>query len=120
MSGLPSISSYGQYSSNNYGAHTLEVEIGPVTVWFSYKTPVAFLAPGTPKIVRENEWGRTTGKHLKWIDGFTSKDKTSGRVTGEKFEQLWATHVKPYFDKPEPTVEPGIFSGLGNLLDHNS
>ena len=113
---LPRIDSYGHYSSNNYGAHTLRVEVGPLTVWFSYKTPVAFRAPGTPMIVHQNDWGKTTGKHLKWIDGHTSKT-AKDRVSGEKFEQLWAEHVQPLFDKPEPAkVEPGIFSDLGNLL----
>lgn len=112
---LPTISSYGNYSSSNYGAHTLRVDLGPLTVWFSYKTPVAFRAPGTPTIVRKNDWGATTGKHLKWIDGETSKT-AKNRVDGEQFEQLWAQHVEPLFeDKPAP--EPGIFSGIGNLLN---
>lgn len=38
---LPSIANYGNYSSDNYGAHSLRVTIGGITVWFSYKTPVA-------------------------------------------------------------------------------
>lgn len=109
--GLPTIRNYGEYSSENYGAHTLMVDVGPVTVWFSYTTPVAFRAPGTPTIVRENAWGKTTGKHLKWIDGQTSKTATD-RVSTERFEQLWAEHVDPLFKKPEP----GIFSDIGKLL----
>ena len=96
---LPSIHSYGEYSSDNYGAHTLRVEVGPITVWFSYRTPVAFRAPGTPMIVRENEWGPTTGKHLKWLDGETSKTARN-RVSGEKFDELWKQHVAPLFDRP--------------------
>ena len=106
--GLPKISNYGNYSSDNYGAHTLQVEIESVTVWFSYQTPVAFRAPGIPLIVRKNEWGPTTGKHLKWIDGCDSKK--NDRVDFVEFKKLWEEHVKPCFEKPE-----GLFSGLVNL-----
>lgn len=112
---LPEISNYGQYKSNNYGAHTLRVDVGPLSVWFSYRTPVAFRAPGIPQVVHVNDWGKTTGKHLKWIDGHTSKTATD-RVSAERFEELWAKHVEPLFEE-KPATEQGIFAGLGNLVD---
>lgn len=87
---LPEISNYGQSSSDNYGAHTLRVDIGPLTVWYSYKTPVAFMVLGKEKVVHENNWGSTTGKHLNWID----RDK-SIRVSAETFQQKWDEQVKP-------------------------
>lgn len=83
---LPEISNYGQYLSDNYGAHSLRVIIGPLTVWFSYQTPVAFQRDGGPLVVRRNTWGTTTGKHLNWID---SGDK-AGRVDQETFARLFA------------------------------
>jgi len=53
-------------------------------VWFSYRTPVGFLAPGTGYVVRENAWGPTTGKHLNYLNS-----NKAGRVSGEQFtEQL--------------------------------
>lgn len=111
---LPTISNYGNYSSSNYGAHCLRVDVGPLSVWFSYKTPVAFRAPNTQTIVRKNDWGQVTGRHLKWIDGETSRTEKT-RVTGEEFERLWQEHVEPLFeDKPVP--EQGIFSNMGKLL----
>lgn len=79
---LPKIESYGEYSSNNYGAHTLKVWVGSLTVYFSYQTPIAYRGKNG-LVVRENDWSTTTGKHLNWIDG---GDKKS-RVSGEKFEQ---------------------------------
>jgi hypothetical protein len=91
---LPSISNYGQYSSDNYGAHTLRVDIGPLTVWFSYKTPVAFHLDGFDRVVRENDWGPTTGKHINWIDGGNKK----GRVSSEEFERLYAEQVAPLLE----------------------
>lgn len=43
---LPTIACYGNYSSGNYGAHCLCVTVGPVRVWYSYTTPVAFQVDG--------------------------------------------------------------------------
>lgn len=91
--GLPKIGNYGQYSSGNYGAHTLVVDVGPVTVWFSYSTPVAFQVDGHARVVHENDWSVTTGKHLNWIDGGNKR----GRVDHETFERLWAEQVEPAF-----------------------
>lgn len=82
---LPRISSYGRYSSENYGAHCLVVELGNLTVWFSYRTPVAFQVTGEKRVVRHNDWGPTTGKHLSWIDGGNHKE----RVSGDEFGRLW-------------------------------
>lgn len=82
---MPRIESYGRYSSDNYGAHTLRVHIGDVTLWFSYKTLVAFSSPDTGRVVSENCWGPTTGKHLTWIDGGNKKD----RLGRDEFEQKW-------------------------------
>lgn len=87
---LPSISTYGNYSSDNYGAHTLVVTVGNVTVWFSYKTAVAFQVGGNKRVISENCWGNTTGKHLNWIDPDKSK-----RVKRAEFERLWAEQVTP-------------------------
>ena len=66
--------------SNNF------VEVGYPgggTVWFSYKTPVAFQKDG-PIVVRQNDWGPTTGKHLKYIDD----GRKENRVSGTEFEKM--------------------------------
>ena len=84
MSNLPSFESYGNYSSDNYGTNALVFTIGSVDVYFSYKTPVAFRTPQTGLVVRENDWGPTTGKHLNWIDGGNKTD----RISGEEFVSL--------------------------------
>jgi hypothetical protein len=82
---LPTITNYGQYSSDNYGVNSLRVDVGSLTIWFSYKTPIAFQANGS-RIVRQNQWGPTTGKHLNWIDGGDRK----GRISSEEFEAKFA------------------------------
>lgn len=56
------------------------VEVGTTTLWFSYKTLVGFDS-GYVRMVRENIWGNTTGKHLNHID----PDKKY-RVDAETFE----------------------------------
>lgn len=57
--------------------------IGDLTLWFSYKTCVAFMAPGRGRVVRKNQWGPTTGRHLNWIDAGTVRP----RVDGATFER---------------------------------
>jgi hypothetical protein len=80
---LPTITNYGQYSSDNYGVNSLRVDVGPLAIWFSYTTPVAFQLDGRMRVVRQNQWGPTTGKHLNWIDGGSHKE----RVSSDEFEQ---------------------------------
>ncbi len=82
---LPSFQTYGNYSSSNYGAHALQFFCGDLTVWFSYQTPVAFSKHGK-RVVRQNEWGPTTGKHLNAIDGGNGAKKD--RIDGTTFERL--------------------------------
>ena len=78
---LPSFESYVDYKSENYGAHALRFWLpSGVSVWFSYKTPVAFYTPEGGKRVRVNDWGPTTGKHLNAIDGGDKKARLSGEV----------------------------------------
>ena len=47
-----------------------------LAVWFSYETPIALMTGtmGRP-IVRCNEWGPTTGRHLNVIDSGNKVDR---------------------------------------------
>lgn len=76
----PNCYSYGNYSSDNYGVHTLCFEDARGDRWwFSYQTLVAFCVKGEFHIIK-NYWGTTTGKHLNWID-----DDKSIREDSETF-----------------------------------
>jgi hypothetical protein len=78
---LPSFSSYGNYSSSNYGVNSLcFTDARGIDYFFSYQTLVAVRYMGTT-LVRRNDWGPTTGKHLNWIDG---GDKAS-RLSADDF-----------------------------------
>ena len=69
-----------------------EVQIGELTLWFSYKTCVAFMAPGTGRKVSENYWGSTTGKHINSIDGNNKK----ARLKSDEFEAELSSILKKY------------------------
>lgn len=68
-------------SINHQANNFTELALGDLTIWFSYRTPIGFMFPGEGRVVRVNEWGPTTGKHMNKID---DGDKTS-RINGEEF-----------------------------------
>lgn len=82
-----SIRSYGDYSSDNYGAHSLRVSIGSLELYFSYQTVVAFHS-NKGRRVCENVWGTTTGKHLNWIDGGNKKSRLPSDQFDAELQQV--------------------------------
>lgn len=56
----------------------------PLKIYFSYETPIAVVHDSL-MLVRQNDWGVTTGKHLNHI----SPDKGL-RVPGDVFEKYLA------------------------------
>ena len=71
---------------------TRHESLGPkgqiVVRWFSYKTLIAFKVDGQPRVISQNYWTRTTGKHLNELDG-GDKVAKKARVTDTVFEQLF-------------------------------
>lgn len=63
---------YGNYSNDNYGAHSMALKLGNRTLYFSYDTIVAFVGSNSKgkcfNCIHENIWGTTTGKHLNAIN----------------------------------------------------
>ena len=85
---------YGNYSSENYGAHSLCFETPSGKYWFSYDTLVAFNINGAFHIIK-NYWGTTTGKHLNWIDNDHSIrenretfDANFNRLVDDKYKEV--------------------------------
>lgn len=76
---LPTFEKYNGKTGN-----ALVFTLGEVDVYFSYDTPVAFRSPSTGLVVRRNDWGPTTGRHLTAIDGGDKK----ARVSGPEFERM--------------------------------
>jgi len=50
---------FESYSEKSPQWNCLKMGFAGITVWFSYRTPVAFRAGGQ-KVVRQNEWSVTT------------------------------------------------------------
>ena len=101
---LPALSNYGEYSSNNYGAHCMCVDLPRsrknkhgMTLYFSYDTCVAFRGYINENeyglFVCKNVWGTTTGKHLNWIDGGSEKRRKE-RLSEKEFEKKFRLALK--------------------------
>lgn len=78
------------YCQNTTGENALAVQIGELTVYFSYETVVAFRSPKTGLVVSENVWSTTTGKHLNAIG---PKDM---RIDNEEFQILLNETLKTH------------------------
>lgn len=75
------------------------LDLGPVTLWYSYRTVIAFRADDLGMVVRENDWGPTTGKHLNAI---SDRDE---RIPGVEFEQQLDQVLARLRYEPEPTLD---------------
>lgn len=75
------------YCNNTNPANAQRINTDGLTVYYSYRTCVAFWTPSTGLLVRQNEWGPTTGKHINAIDG---GDKSSRIASAEFVAQLRA------------------------------
>ena len=51
------------------GPNFTQVRVGRLSMWFSYRTAIAYQHDHGARWVRVNEWSSTTGKHLNQIDG---------------------------------------------------
>lgn len=67
------------------------VDIGNLSVWYSYQTPVAYRVAGAPIVVRRNDWGPTTGRHIREIE--TAESASGERIDGATFERQLAALV---------------------------
>lgn len=61
------------------------VLIGNITLHYSYATVIAYEVGMRNPVVRKNNWGPTTGKHLNAIDGGSAFAKAE-RLDGDVFE----------------------------------
>jgi hypothetical protein len=89
------------------------VSFGAFEIWYSYKTPVAFRIGENWRVVSQNYWSSTTGRHLTLIDG-GSKEAKKSRVDDATFNRLW----NEQFGKvvPKGQVVPKIDSFMSRNL----
>ena len=89
LTAVPEISSYMAADDHR----SMRMKFGPVMLWYSYTTVVAFKVNGFNRVVHENDWSRTTGRQLNSIDGGGLAKKE--RVSSAMFEKLWNEQVFP-------------------------
>lgn len=88
-----SFRTYGKYSSDNYGVNALRLDIGEISLWFSYKTVIAFRDGfDGDVIVSENCWSVVTGKHLNFIDGGSKKSRLKRSEFESKLREMLERH----------------------------
>lgn len=90
---IPTFKSYGEYTSSNYGAHSLMFRLpNGIEFYYSYQSLVAFYSTYSGWVVMQNMHSTTTGKHLNWID----KGNKKGRVTPQDFENKLQSMLEFY------------------------
>ena len=95
VSQLPSLE---RYAKGDATAVWLEHANGnTLKLFYSYKTCVGFALNNGQRVVRENEWGPTTGRHLNAIDG---GDKAS-RVDADTFARELTSALAWFVDARE-------------------
>ena len=93
MKQLPKITSYGNYSSDNYGVNSLKVVLETITLYYSYETIIAYQDSQDGLIVHQNVWKTTTGKHLNWIDNGNKKSRLDGCKFDEMLQAALDRHI---------------------------
>lgn len=63
------------------------VYVGDVTLYFSYHTVIGFHTYETGTVVRQNDWGPTTGKHINAL-GVDKEDRLDATAFQEKLESV--------------------------------
>lgn len=67
------------------------VYLGEFQIGFSYETPIAFYDYDESEwVLRENDWGPTTGKHLNYF--FHKEDRK--RLNSDEFEARLSKYLK--------------------------
>lgn len=96
------------------GPNNYRIEIGTLTMWFSYETCIAFQVGGR-RTVCENVWSKTTGKHLGRIDG-GSREAKAARIKYSAFAQALGRLSLSLAEETEETPQAiGSRLGLGLL-----
>lgn len=90
---LPKISNYGEYYGDNYGVHSLMVNMGEFNLYYSYETIVAYYDDEDGLVVTQNQWKTTTGKHLNKIQS-DKKLRIPYPEFQEKLEAMLQRHIK--------------------------
>lgn len=94
---VPRAECYYGYDHHNYGSNAMVFKIGGIEIYFSYRTPVVFYSASAGWVARKNDWGPTTGKHIREaLSGVTDYDTVDGHTFEDALEEeieSWRTSV---------------------------
>jgi len=96
-------------SNRNTSFH--EVTVGPLTLYFSYQTCVAFYPPHGKRVISENLWGPTTGRHLNELDDGRKKDRVCRRDFVEQLDKVLDAFDGSGLNGPDPRRPYPIHGG---------
>jgi len=74
------------------GANFANVKVGKLELYFAYNTCIGFKDGCHARMLQENSWGPTTGKHLNALDD----GRKEGRLDGSAFEKALAGVLGTY------------------------
>lgn len=73
-----------KHTSHNLHQLTITREDLDIIFWFSYETPIAYKVGNDKVVMRDNDWGIGTHKHLKYIQN----NYEYIQLDGKGFERL--------------------------------
>lgn len=65
----------------------ISVDVGNLTIFFSYKTVVAINHPSCGLLCSKNIWGKTSGKHINFIEP-DKKKRVDNKIVIKKLEDI--------------------------------
>ena len=102
----------GLRKASNRNTPFHEVTVGPLTLYFSYQTCVAFYPPAGRRVVSENVWGPTTGRHLNELDGGRKDERTPRAEFEKQLDEVLALLDPRKESKSAALIEHGEKTGV--------
>jgi hypothetical protein len=96
------------YSPKTPKANCMRVNLGKLSIYFSYQTPIAFFSPSTGWAARKNEWGQTTGRHLT----IACSGANPPRASGEEFERLLEEAIEDAYSEKLKAENEALIKSL--------
>lgn len=87
---FPQVGTYAEPSSK---CNTVHLNLGNISLYYSYRTIIAFHTIDEGLVVCSNEWGPTTARHLNLIDGGNVED----RIDYDEFQDKLYSALERYY-----------------------
>lgn len=96
------------WNYSNRNTKSWAFAVGPIKMYFSYRTCVAFRDPATGRlVVSENVWSRTTGRHLDTLDNYDHEN----RLPHAEFQSALGAYIDSVVVLPAVEIVEEILNG---------